>query len=49
MAQTTTLKTEAASVDMIGLKCEDLMPEVDDVVGAAAFLQLSENGQTMFE
>jgi peroxiredoxin family protein len=38
----------STTMDMMGVKREDLIPEVDDVVGAATFLQLSENGQTIF-
>jgi peroxiredoxin family protein len=32
----------------MGLKESDLIPEVDDVVGATTFLQLSEGGQVLF-
>lgn len=38
----------STTMEMMGVKKEDLVPEIDDVVGAATFLQLSENGQTLF-
>ena len=31
-----------------GLKKEDFIPEVKDVLGVASFLQISEGGQTLF-
>ena len=33
---------------VMGLKKEDLDPIVDDIVGAATYLQMSEGGQTLF-
>ncbi|MCS7127376.1 MAG: DsrE/DsrF/DrsH-like family protein [Thaumarchaeota archaeon] len=44
------VKIHACSTTMavLGLKESDLIPEVDDVVGAATFLQLSEGGQVIF-
>ena len=38
----------STTMEMMGVKKEDLIPEVDDIVGASTFLQLSENGQTLF-
>ena len=38
----------STTVDVMGLKKEDLIPEVEDVVGAAAFIGMSEGGQVMF-
>ena len=38
----------STTMEMMGMKREDLIPEVEDVVGASTFLQLSENGQTLF-
>jgi len=38
----------STTMDMMGVRQEDLIPEVDDIVGAATFLQLSEDGQTIF-
>lgn len=38
----------STTMEMMGLKKEDFIPEVDDIVGASTFLQLSENGQTIF-
>jgi len=44
------VKLHACSTTMavMGLKESDLIPEVDDVVGATTFLQLSEGGQVLF-
>ncbi len=44
------VKLHACSTTMavMGLKESDLIPEVDDVVGATTFLQLSEGGQVIF-
>ena len=37
------------SMDMMGLKKEDLIPEVDDIIGAATYLELaSEDAITLF-
>ena len=33
---------------VLGLKKEDFIPEVKDVLGVASFLKLSEGGQTLF-
>jgi peroxiredoxin family protein len=38
----------STTMEMMGMKKEDLIPEVEDIVGASTFLQLSENGQTLF-
>ncbi len=44
------VKLHACSTTMavMGLKESDLIPEVEDVVGATTFLQLSEGGQVIF-
>ena len=36
------------AMHVLGLKKEDFIPEVKDVLGVASFLQLSEGGQTLF-
>jgi len=37
------------TIDMMGLKKEDLIPEVDDIIGAATYLELaSEDAITLF-
>lgn len=38
----------STTMEMMGMKKDDLIPEVEDIVGASTFLQLSENGQTLF-
>ncbi len=38
----------STTMDMMGVANGDLVPEVEDVVGAATFIQLSEGGQTIF-
>lgn len=38
----------STTMEMMGVKKEDLIPEVEDVVGASTFLQLSEDAQTIF-
>ncbi len=38
----------STSMEMMGMSNDDLIPEVEDVVGAATFLSLSEGGQTLF-
>jgi peroxiredoxin family protein len=38
----------STTMDVMGLKKEDFIPEVDDIVGAATFIQLSEGGQVIF-
>jgi len=37
------------TMDMMGVKKEDLIPEVDDIIGAATYLELaSEDAITLF-
>lgn len=36
------------AMHVLGLKREDFVPEVKDVLGVASFLKLSEGGQTLF-
>lgn len=36
------------AMHILGLKKEDFIPEVEEVLGVASFLQLSEGGQTLF-
>jgi peroxiredoxin family protein len=38
----------STSMEFLGIEKEDLIPEVDDIIGASTFLQLSEGGQTLF-
>ncbi|MFA5943094.1 MAG: DsrE/DsrF/DrsH-like family protein [Candidatus Thermoplasmatota archaeon] len=38
----------STSMEMLGLTEEDFIPEVEDVVGAASFLGMSEGGQIIF-
>ena len=38
----------STTMELMGMKKEDLIPEVEDIVGASTFLQLSENGQVIF-
>jgi peroxiredoxin family protein len=38
----------STTMDVMGVRKEDLIPEVDEIVGAATFLQLSEGGQIIF-
>jgi peroxiredoxin family protein len=38
----------STSMEFLGISQSDLIPEVDDVIGASTFLQLSEGGQTLF-
>ena len=38
----------STTMDVMGIKKEDLIPEVDDIVGAATFLELSEGATTLF-
>jgi peroxiredoxin family protein len=38
----------STTMEMMGLKKEDFIPEVDDIVGASTFLHLAEGGQTIF-
>ena len=36
------------AMHVLGLRREDFIPEVKDVIGVASFLKLSEGGQTLF-
>ncbi len=36
------------SMNILGIKREDFIPEIKEVLGVAKFLELSENGQTLF-
>ncbi len=38
----------STSMEMMGMTQADLIPEVEDVVGAASFLDVSGGGQTLF-
>jgi peroxiredoxin family protein len=38
----------STSMEFLGVGKDDLIPEVDDIIGASTFLQLSEGGQTLF-
>lgn len=38
----------STTMDVMGVTKDELIPEVDDIVGAATFLQLSEGGQIIF-
>jgi len=38
----------STTMDVMDVRKEDLIPEVDEIVGAATFLQLSEGGQIIF-
>jgi len=38
----------STSMEFLGIEEDDLIPEVDDIIGASTFLQLSEGGQTLF-
>lgn len=38
----------STSMEFLGIKKEDMIPEVDDIIGASTFLQLSEGSQTLF-
>lgn len=38
----------STTMNVMNVEREDLIPEVDDVVGAASFLELSQGGQTLF-
>jgi peroxiredoxin family protein len=38
----------STTMDVMGVRREDLVDEIDDVVGAASFLEISEGGQTIF-
>lgn len=36
------------TMDLFGLKLDDLEPVVKDVIGVAGFVSMAENGQTLF-
>jgi peroxiredoxin family protein len=36
------------SVDMMGLNKEDMIDEVEDIISATDFIELSEGGQVIF-
>lgn len=38
----------STTMEVMGIKREDFIQEVDDIVGAATFIQLSEGGQVIF-
>lgn len=38
----------STTMEMMGMKKEDLIAEVEDIVGASTFLQISEGGQIIF-
>jgi peroxiredoxin family protein len=38
----------STSMPLLGVKKEDLIPEVEDIIGAATFLSLAQGGQTIF-
>jgi peroxiredoxin family protein len=38
----------STSMEFLGVKKEDLIPETEDIIGASTFLSLSEGGQTIF-
>ena len=38
----------STSMEFLGIGKDDLIPEVDDIIGASTFLQLSEGAQTLF-
>ncbi|MDA4119078.1 MAG: DsrE/DsrF/DrsH-like family protein [Thaumarchaeota archaeon] len=38
----------STTMDVMGVGKDDLIPEVDDVIGAATFLQISAGAQTLF-
>ena len=38
----------STSMEFLGVKKDDLIAEVDDIIGASTFLQLSEGGQMLF-
>jgi peroxiredoxin family protein len=38
----------STTMEVMSVKREDLIPEVEDVVGAASFLEMSQGGQTLF-
>ena len=38
----------STSMEFLGIGKDDLIPEVDDIIGASTFLQLSDGGQTLF-
>jgi peroxiredoxin family protein len=36
------------SMNILGIKKEDFVPEIKDVIGVATFLELSKQGETLF-
>lgn len=38
----------STSMEFLGIGKDDLIPEVDDIIGASTFLQLSDGAQTLF-
>jgi peroxiredoxin family protein len=38
----------STSMEFLGIKKEDLIPEVEDIIGAASFLGISERARTIF-
>jgi peroxiredoxin family protein len=38
----------STTMDVMGVPKENLIPEVDDIIGAATFLQISSGAQTLF-
>ena len=38
----------STSMEFLGIGEDDLIPEVDDIIGASTFLQISEGAQTLF-
>jgi len=38
----------STTMDVMGVPKENLIPEVDDIIGAATFLQISNGAQTLF-
>lgn len=38
----------STTMEVMGVGREDLIPEVEDVVGAASFLEMAQGGQTLF-
>lgn len=38
----------STTMEVMGVSREDLIPEVEDIVGAASFLEMAQGGQTLF-
>jgi peroxiredoxin family protein len=38
----------STTMDVMGVEKDDLIPEVDDIIGAATFIQISTGAQTLF-